>query len=124
MKNNLLLSLFVGSIGFSFSWDAPKYPPAMSVKKSLGSVMIDDRFEVQVFAAEPMVQEPVSMIFDAKGDVYVVEMPDYPFKPEEGTGAGRVKKLLDTDGDGVSDDYVIFSYQITGATCRMAWKDG
>src|SRR5690625_298520 len=124
MKNNLLLSLFVGSIVFSFSCDAPKYPPAMSVKKSLESFMIDDRFDVQVYAAEPMVQDPVSMIFDEKGDIYVVEMPDYPFKPEEGPGAGRVKKLLDTDGDGVIDDYVIFADQITDATSLMPWKDG
>src|SRR5690625_1784159 len=118
MKNNLLLSLFVGSIVFSFSCDAPKYPPAMSVKKSLESFMIDDRFEVQVFAAEPMVQDPVSMIFDEKGDIYVVEMPDYPFKPEEGPGAGRVKKLLDTDGDGV---------KIGRASCResvLIWGGG
>lgn len=118
------LFFFTIFVVLSFSCESPKYPPAMSVEETLESFMIDDRFEVEVFAAEPLVQDPVSMIFDEKGDIYVVEMPDYPFKPEEGPGAGRVKKLLDTDGDGVIDDYVVFADQITDATSLMPWKDG
>ena len=107
-----------------FSCSEPKYPDSKTPQESLAEMQLDDRFEIQLFASEPVVQDPVSMIFDEKGDVYVVEMPDYPFKPETGPGAGRIKKLIDADGDGVMEDFVIFADQITDATSVFPWKDG
>jgi len=63
-------------------------------------------------------------VFDENGDIYVVEMPDYPFKPEEGPGRGKIKKLFDRDGDGRIDDSVVFADSVTDATSVLPWKDG
>lgn len=113
----LVLNLLLAACG-------SKYPDAKSPEASMKAFQLDDRFEVQLFAAEPVVKDPVTMIFDQKGEVYVVEMPDYPFKPEEGPGKGLIKKLIDTDGDGVMDDFVVFADQVTDATSILPWKDG
>ncbi|SMO62687.1 putative membrane-bound dehydrogenase domain-containing protein [Fodinibius sediminis] len=101
-----------------------KYPEPMNVEEALDSFRVDDRFEVQVYASEPHVMDPTSMVFDEKGNVYVVEMPDYPFKPEEGPGRGKIKKLMDRDGDGRIDDSVVFADSITDATSILPWKEG
>lgn len=124
MKETLFLAPLIFLSGFFFSCEEPKYPKGMSPEESMKTFELDDRFEVQLFAAEPVVKDPVSMIFDEKGDIYVVEMPDYPFPPEDGSGNGVIKKLLDTNGDGVMDDFTIFADQILDATSILPWKDG
>lgn len=51
-------------------------------------------------------------------------MPDYPYKPEPGEGRGVIKKLIDTDGDGIIDSSVVFAEGIADATSLMPWKGG
>ena len=125
MKNFLKIAtlLFVGGIMYSCGED-PLYPDPMTPEESMATFQLDERFEIQLVAAEPVVMDPVSMIFDEKGGIYVVEMPDYPFKPETGPGQGRIKKLIDADGDGYMEDFVVFADQIMDATSILPWKDG
>ncbi len=124
MKNFFSIMALAFLAGTFFSCSEQKYPDSKTPEESMKTFKIDDRFEVQLFAAEPVVKDPVSMIFDEKGDVYVVEMPDYPYKPESGPGNGIIKKLLDTNGDGVMDDFVVFADHIADATSILPWKDG
>lgn len=124
MKDFLLLVPIVFILGVFFSCSEPKYPASKTPEQSMETFHLDDRFEIQLFASEPVVKDPVSMIFDEKGDIYVVEMPDYPYPPEDGSGQGVIKKLLDTDGDGVMDDFTIFADKILDATSILPWKDG
>src|SRR5690606_33422365 len=80
--------------------------------------------EIEVFAAEPLVEDPVSMVFDARGNIYVVEMPDYPYKPEPDQGQGRIRMLWDRDKDGFIDESTIFADKIPDATNVHPWKNG
>src|SRR6266542_2350828 len=66
-------------------------------------------FKIELFAAESFVLDPVEMTFNEQGNAFVVEMPDYPFKPESGIGTGRIRMLLDTNGDGRIDKSIIFA---------------
>jgi putative membrane-bound dehydrogenase-like protein len=66
----------------------------------------------------------VSMEFDEMGNIYVVEMPDYPFKPEAGKQKGRIIQLKDTNGDGRIDQSVIFADSLMEATSILPWKGG
>ena len=59
-----------------------------------------------------MVQEPVLVEWDANGAMYVAEMRSY-MQDENGTGTkelrnGRIKRLVDTDGDGIMDESTVF----------------
>ncbi|MCC5938126.1 MAG: dehydrogenase [Lunatimonas sp.] len=101
-----------------------KYADALSPEASMATFDLHEDFVVELFAAEPHVWDPVEMVFDEKGGIYVVEMPDYPYKPEEGKGRGRIRLLKDTNGDGVVDESVIFADGLPDATSMLPWKGG
>ena len=69
-------------------------------------------YVAELVASEPMVQEPVLTVWDGNGAMYVAEMRSY-MQDENGTGTktlrnGRIKKLVDLNGDGRMDQATIF----------------
>jgi putative membrane-bound dehydrogenase-like protein len=83
---------------------AVEEPP--SPTESLAALRLaDPNLKVELVAAEPLVIDPVAIAWDEHGALYVAEMGDYP---SEGP-AGRVKRLTDTDGDGVYDAATTFA---------------
>jgi mono/diheme cytochrome c family protein len=87
---------------------APVLPPEDALKTFQ---LADDFLTIELFASEPMVQDPVAMDFDADGRLWVVEMRG--FMPDiDGRGehepVGRVSILEDTDGDGRADKATVF----------------
>ncbi|EPR69277.1 PVC-type heme-binding CxxCH protein [Cyclobacterium qasimii] len=124
MKGNVTHTLFaIILIGF-YSCQDDKYAEALSPEESIATFDIHENFEVKLFAAEPHIKDPVSLVFDEKGIAYAVEMPDYPYKPEEGKGKGVIKRLEDTDGDGVIDASTVFAEGLADATFLMPCKGG
>jgi mono/diheme cytochrome c family protein/glucose/arabinose dehydrogenase len=68
-------------------------------------------YRLELVAAEPLVQDPVAIDFDADGRMYVAEMRG--FMPNlQGTGedrpVGRIVVLEDTDDDGRMDKKTVF----------------
>ena len=56
-------------------------------------------FKLDVFASEPMVYDPVEMVFDENGRIFVAEMVDYPEDPPPGKPTrSRIVMLEDSDG--------------------------
>jgi putative membrane-bound dehydrogenase-like protein len=76
-------------------------------------------FEVKFFAKEPLVRQPCSMAFDAKGRLFVGMGPQYR-NPKPDTPGDSVVIVEDTDGDGVADKVKVFA---TGFNCiqSLAW---
>ncbi|MEO5647111.1 MAG: PVC-type heme-binding CxxCH protein [Chitinophagaceae bacterium] len=109
---------------FANACSGKRYPDPLSPEDALKSFSLNDDFTIEIFAAEPFVQDPIDMIFDDEGNAYVVEMPDYPYPPKDGKGAGRIRLLMDTSGDGRIDKSIIFADSITEATSILPWKGG
>ncbi|WP_276347623.1 PVC-type heme-binding CxxCH protein [Daejeonella sp. JGW-45] len=103
---------------------AQRYPGPLSPEESLKKLNVAPGFSAQIYAAEPFVMDPVALEFDEQGNVYVVEMPDYPYEVEPGKGHGRIKMLSDTNGDGRIDKASIFAENVTEATSILPWKGG
>lgn len=85
--------------------------PARTPAEELASFQIEPGLQIQLVAAEPMVQDPVVITFDADGRLWVVEMRG--FMPTiDGDGekepVGRVSVLEDKDGDGTMDASTIY----------------
>lgn len=85
--------------------------PALSPEEELATFRIERGLTVELVAAEPMVEEPVVIVFDAAGRLWVVEMRG--FMPDiDGEGesqpVGRVSVLEDHDGDGRMDASTIY----------------
>src|SRR4051812_47901401 len=99
--------------------------PPRSPEESLKSIQVNPDFKVDLFASEPMVYNPVDMVFDENGRIFVAEMIDYPEDPPPGQPArSRVVMLEDTDGDGKIDRRTIFADHVLEVTGIMPWKGG
>jgi len=99
----------------------------LSARDEQGTFLLDPNFTIELAAAEPDVVDPVCFCFDAKGDLYVVEMRGYP-NGGKGEGkpnlAGRVRKLQDRDGDGYYETSTIFVDQLRFPCGITPWRDG
>ncbi|HEX3726848.1 MAG TPA: PVC-type heme-binding CxxCH protein, partial [Pirellulales bacterium] len=67
--------------------------------------LADDNLSIELVAAEPDVDSPVAIAWDADGRLYVAEMIDYPAGPT----AGRIRLLVDADEDGRYETVSVFA---------------
>ena len=86
---------------------APVYTP----EEELARFRLPDGYRMELVAAEPLVQDPIAIDFDADGRMYVVEMRGY-MPNLQGTGEdrpiGRIVVVEDTNGDGRMDRTTVF----------------
>ncbi|MEL6109787.1 MAG: PVC-type heme-binding CxxCH protein, partial [Planctomycetota bacterium] len=100
--------------------DPPRTPEA-----SLKSFEIEQGFKIELFASEPLVKDPVSIAFDHRGRMFVVEYGDYPEGPPDGgSPLSRIVMLEDTDGDAVADTRHVFADGLDFAHSIMPYRDG
>ncbi|MEC8928832.1 MAG: PVC-type heme-binding CxxCH protein [Verrucomicrobiota bacterium] len=82
-------------------------------------------FKIQLFAAEPQINKPMNMAFDARGRLWVTSTLEYPFPVKPGTkGRDSVKILEDTNGDGRADKVATFADGLNIPTGVYPYKDG
>lgn len=100
----LSLLLVILSVSFAFAQKAPE--------AALHTLAPLEGFQVELFAAEPMVINPTSMDIDPQGRVWVTEAVNYrrflrnqPLLREEGD---RIQVLVDKTGDGQADEAITF----------------
>ncbi len=124
----------------------PLFGQGFSPQEAVKRMTVADGFSVELFAAEPDVRQPVSMTFDARGRLWVVQYLQYPHPaglkavkvdrylrtvydklpdppPKGPRGVDRITILEDTDGDGKADQFKDF---ITGLnlTTGLAFGHG
>lgn len=84
----------------------------LSPQESMAKMEMQPGYSLQLVASEPMVQEPVLVVWDGDGKMYVAEMNTY-MQDADYTGQdvarSRVVCLEDTDGDGVMDKRTVFA---------------
>ena len=97
-------------------------PAAKSPEESAKAIQVSDDFQVELVAAEPLVQDPLAFDWDEKGRLWVVEMRDY--HPDENGASGVVKLLEDTNGDGKYDDAKVFLDKLNSPNGIFPWRNG
>ncbi len=80
--------------------------PSAAVEK----MTIQDGFEVNVYAAEPDITQPMAFCWDDRGRMWVAENRDYENRKEgfSNFGDSRILILEDSDRDGVVDSRKVF----------------
>jgi putative membrane-bound dehydrogenase-like protein len=94
---------------FGFDNTKPSGQPYLSPEESLKRLRVAPEFEVKLFAAEPLVVNPIAFTIDEKGRVWVIECFDYPKRAGKNAPRDRIVILEDTDGDGVCDKRTVFA---------------
>jgi len=111
--------------GFRMDPRDAEHPPALSPEKARGAFRVAPGFQVDLAAAEPLLDSPVAVDFGADGRVWVCEMRDYPSGlGGDGIAGGRVKRLADDDADGRLDRAEVIAEALPFPTGVMAWRDG
>lgn len=119
----VLILLILAMVIFSCK-SKKRYPDALTPEQALKSFQLNGDFDIQVYAAEPFVKDPVSLTFDDEGNAFVAELPDYPYQPAPGKGHGRIKMLIDSNHDGRIDKAIVFADNLSMPTSMLPWKGG
>jgi putative membrane-bound dehydrogenase-like protein len=101
------------------AWTVLPARPADSPSANLPQVA-DSRLRIDLFAAAPDIAHPISMDFDNRGRLLVIESHTH-FRPDnyKGPRHDRLRILEDTDGDGKADRFTTF-FEGTQATMDVA----
>ncbi len=83
--------------------------PDTAVQAQLDAFSLIEGAEINLFAQEPLVANPVHMNWDQNGRLWVVCSPLYPHIKPGQEDSDKVVVLEDTDGDGVADWHATFS---------------
>jgi len=85
--------------------------PVLNVQDALKKFSIHEDFVIEAVVAEPLVDKPVALAFDARGRMWVCEMRGYMADIDgttEDEPQGRITILEDTTRDGKVDKRIVF----------------
>jgi putative heme-binding domain-containing protein len=90
----------------------------------LKALRLPPGFEAQLVAAEPEIQKPINLAFDAKGRLWVTCTVDYPFPAADGHGRDTIKVLSDFGPDGKARHVEAFATGLNIPIGLLPYKDG
>lgn len=82
--------------------------------------VLADGFNIELIASEPLINDPVDISFDDKGNMLVLEMPGYPFEDAQ----SKILMFKDTNQDGVMDVAKNYASNLNMATSFMPYEKG
>ncbi len=82
----------------------------LSPEDAVAAMTVPEDYEVNVFASEPMMTQPMAFCWDDRGRLWIAENRDYETRRTGFSkfGDSRVSILEDTDRDGVADTKKVF----------------
>jgi putative membrane-bound dehydrogenase-like protein len=116
------------------AWADSLRVPATEPDKAEATIKALDGFQMKLIAAEPLLTDPVAMVYDENGVAYVAEMNDYPYTDKKNDVAwqdnvldpaiGKIRMLVDEDGDGKFDKSYVFAEGLSWPTGIAPYKGG
>ena len=98
----------------------------MSPQEAVDAMTLPEGFEVNAFASEPMITQPMAFCWDDRGRMWIAENRDYENRREgfANFGDSRILILEDTDNDGVADSRKVFCEGIPFPSAMAVGFDG
>lgn len=99
-------------------WKSPREYPDHEVPEviagpdphaELAAFTVADGFELNLFAADPMIANPINVTWDNRGRAWVATSTTYPQIKPGTEPVDRIVILEDTDQDGVADKSTVFA---------------
>jgi putative membrane-bound dehydrogenase-like protein len=104
---------------------APRYQDPLSPEESAKLIQVPIGFDLELFASEPDIINPIAMEWDERGRLWIVETVDYPntVREDKSEGDDLIKICEDTDGDGRADKFTVFAEKLNIPT-SMVFSNG
>jgi putative membrane-bound dehydrogenase-like protein len=82
----------------------------LTPEKAVEGMTLQEGFEVNAYASEPMITQPMAFCWDDRGRMWIAENRDYETRGRgfSNSGDSRILILEDTDRDGVADSRKVF----------------
>lgn len=105
---------------------APKLQEPLTPEQSAKLIQVPVGFNLELFASEPDIINPIAMEWDEKGRLWVIETIDYPntVRDDKGVGDDRIKICEDTNGDGKADKFTVFAENLNIPTSMVFTNGG
>lgn len=101
------------------------YQFPLSPEDSMARTQVPAGYRLELFAAEPMIRNPIDMTWDERGRLWVIESVDYPNDlAADQRGNDSIKILEDTTGDGRADKVTVFADGLNIPTALVFVDDG
>lgn len=98
----------------------------LTPQEAVDNMTLIDGFQVNVWASEPMMTQPMAFCWDDRGRLWIAENRDYESRGHGFSNAGdsRILILEDTNGDGAADSKKIFMEGIAFPAAIAVGFDG
>lgn len=105
---------------------APKFQEPLIPEESAKLIQVPLGFDLELFASEPDIINPIAMEWDEKGRLWVIETVDYPntVREDKNIGDDRIKICEDTNGDGKADKFTLFAENLNIPTSIVFTNGG
>ena len=82
----------------------------LTAQEAVDAMTIKSGYQVNVWASEPMMTQPMAFCWDDRGRLWIAENKDYESRGDgfSNSGESRILILEDTDGDGAADKQSVF----------------
>jgi putative heme-binding domain-containing protein len=99
--------------------------PHLSPEEQQQRFTLPPGFEIQLVAAEPKIQKPLNMAFDARGRLWITDTVEYPYAaPPDKPARDSIKILEDTNNDGRADKIITFAEGLNIPIGILPYKNG
>jgi len=87
----------------------PRFIPEPDVADELSSMEVPEGFELNLFASDPILTNPINLNWDTRGRAWVSMSSTYPHIKPGTEPNDRIVILEDKDQDGVADKWTVFA---------------
>ena len=89
--------------------EVPAFIPEPNIAEEIAAFHIADGYEISLFAADPMIANPININWDTKGRAWVATSSTYPHIVPGREPNDKIIILEDTDNDGKADKHTVFA---------------
>ena len=98
----------------------------LTPERAIEEMTVHDGFQINAYASEPMMTQPMAFCWDDRGRLWIAENRDYESRGRgfANSGDSRILILEDTDRDGKADKRIVFSEGIPFPAAIAVGLDG
>ena len=89
--------------------EVPAFIPEPNIEEEIAAFHLPDGYEISLFAADPMIANPISINWDTKGRMWVATSSTYPHIVPGREPNDKIVILEDTNNDGKADKHTVFA---------------